>query len=73
MNARRTRRDFLNLTGAGMAALIGGTLPGGTLPGATAPVEGPDADLVVFNARVYTVDPRTPTETVAWAPCLNMP
>src|SRR5437899_6907423 len=24
MNARRTRRDFLNLTGAGMAVLIGG-------------------------------------------------
>jgi len=60
MNAGRTRRDFLNLTGAGMAALIGGTLPAGALPGATAPVEGPDADLVVFNARVYTVDPRTP-------------
>src|SRR5712691_11289910 len=55
MDHRKTRRDFLNLTGAGMA-----TLMGVALPGVTAPAEGPDADLVVFNANVYTVDPGAP-------------
>jgi predicted amidohydrolase YtcJ len=45
----------MNLTGAGVAALVGGAWPG------TAAVdEGPNADLVVFNARVYTVDSRAP-------------
>jgi len=55
MNRRNSRREFLNLTGAGIATLIGGAWPG-----TSAAAEGPDADLVVFNARVYTVDPRTP-------------
>jgi predicted amidohydrolase YtcJ len=45
----------MNLTGAGIAALVGGAWPG-----AAAVDEGPDADLVVFNARVYTVDSRAP-------------
>jgi predicted amidohydrolase YtcJ len=45
----------MNLTGAGVAALVGGAWPG------TAAVdEGQDADLVVFNAKVYTVDSRAP-------------
>jgi hypothetical protein len=55
MNHRNRRRDFLNLTGAGIATLVGGAWPG-----TAAAAEGPDADLVVFNARVYTVDPRAP-------------
>jgi predicted amidohydrolase YtcJ len=45
----------MNLTGAGIAALVGGAWPG-----AAAADEGRDADLVVFNARVYTVDSRAP-------------
>ena len=45
----------MNLTGAGIAALAGGAWPG-----AAATDEGRDADLVVFNARVYTVDSRAP-------------
>ena len=44
----------MNLTGAGIA------LVGGAWPGTAAVDDGPDADLVVFNARVYTVDPRAP-------------
>jgi predicted amidohydrolase YtcJ len=45
----------MNLTGAGVAALVGGAWPG-----TTAVAEGQDADLVVFNAKVYTVDSRAP-------------
>ena len=45
----------MSLTGAGIAALVGGAWPG-----AAAAAEGPDADLVVFNAKVYTVDSRAP-------------
>src|SRR5580765_500319 len=54
-NHRSSRRGFMNLTGAGIA-----TLAGGAWPGTAAADEGPDADLVVFNAKVYTVDPRMP-------------
>src|SRR5579864_7295930 len=55
MNQQCSRRGFMNLTGAGIAALAGGAWP------ATAAVdEGRDADLVVFNAKVYTVDSRAP-------------
>src|ERR1700730_10831966 len=55
MNHRSSRRGFMNLTGAGIAALVGGAWPG-----AAAADEGRDADLVVFNAKVYTVDSRAP-------------
>jgi predicted amidohydrolase YtcJ len=55
MNHRSSRREFMNLTGAGIAALVGGVWPG-----AAAADEERDADLVVFNAKVYTVDSRAP-------------
>jgi predicted amidohydrolase YtcJ len=55
MNHRNGRREFLNWTGAGIAALAGGAWPGAAMA-----AEGQDADLVVFNAKVYTVDPRAP-------------
>ncbi|HEV2199975.1 MAG TPA: amidohydrolase [Bryobacteraceae bacterium] len=55
INHRSSRRGFVNLTGAGIAALAGGAWPS-----AAAADEGPDADLVVFNAKVYTVDSRAP-------------
>ena len=48
MHPRHRRREFLGLLGGGLAAL----------PALCA--EGPEADLVVFNAKVYTVDPRMP-------------
>ncbi len=55
-NDRRNRREFLGLTGVGIAGAISGQW-------ACAPSGGrsPDADLVVFNAKVYTVDPAQPT------------
>src|SRR6202140_584165 len=55
MNQRNSRREFLNLTGAGIAALAGGAWPSTAMA-----AEGQDTDLVVFNAKVYTVDPRAP-------------
>ena len=45
---RRTRREFLAL---GAAAAIGGARAHAWQGG-----QGPDADLVVFNARVYTME-----------------
>src|SRR5580700_3852954 len=54
INHRSSRRDFMNLTGAGIAGLVGGPW----LSAAFAATQ--DADLVVFNAKVYTVDSRAP-------------
>jgi predicted amidohydrolase YtcJ len=57
-NNRYSRRGFMGLSGAGIAGLVGTRWPGGT---ATAAVDSAqDADLVVFNAKVYTVDPLKP-------------
>jgi len=54
-NHRHSRRGFISLTGAGIAGFVGGPWPG-----AAAAAEAQDADLVVFNAKVYTVDSRAP-------------
>src|SRR5580704_6369882 len=54
-NRRHSRRGFISLAGAGIAGLVSGPRPG-----IAAADEGPDADLVVFNAKVYTVDSRAP-------------
>jgi len=52
-NHRHSRRAFLNLAGAGIAGVA---WPGAAAAAATTQ----DADLVVFNAKVYTVDPTAP-------------
>jgi predicted amidohydrolase YtcJ len=49
----------MGLSGAGIAGLAGTPWPGGTA--AAAVDAAPDTDLVVFNAKVYTVDPLEPT------------
>jgi predicted amidohydrolase YtcJ len=56
------RREFLSLTGAGMAGIAGGTLLAAATPveAQSAELKPQDAELVVFNAKVYTVDARTP-------------
>jgi predicted amidohydrolase YtcJ len=54
-NHRHSRRGFLSLTGVGIAGAFGGPWLD-----AAAAAEAPDADLVVFNAKVYTVDSRAP-------------
>jgi len=50
-----TRRKLISLAGAGIAGAVGATWPG-----VAAAAEAQDADLVVFNAKVYTVDSRAP-------------
>ena len=55
VNHRHSRREFLSLTGAGIAGMVSGPWLG-----AAAAAETQDADLVVFNAKVYTVDSRAP-------------
>ena len=60
--SRQNRREFLGLTGASVAGLAGGHF---LRSSALAETEGADsdprhADLVVFNAKVYTIDSRAP-------------
>src|ERR1700685_3829504 len=54
MTNRHSRREFLSLTGAGIAGVVGGPSLG------AAAAADQDPDLVVFNAKVYTVDSRAP-------------
>jgi predicted amidohydrolase YtcJ len=59
---RRSRREFMTIAGAGIAGAFGAPWLGGA-PAAQAQETGirpQDADLVVSNAKVYTVDPRAP-------------
>ena len=51
-NSRRGRRDFMRLTGVGIAGVVSGPWLG-----MAEAAEAQDADLVVFNAKVYAVDP----------------
>src|SRR5207248_411940 len=55
MNLRHSRREFLGLTGAGIAGAVAGPWVG-----AAAAAETQNPDLVVFNARVYTLDSLAP-------------
>src|SRR5262245_6025332 len=58
MSDRHSRRDFMGLAAAGAA----GVLAPGSLHAARLwqNAQSADADLVVFNARVYTMDPAMP-------------
>src|SRR5262245_37774567 len=53
MKQRQSRREFVSLAGLGFPGIIAMTKLGGIL-------KVQDADLVVFNANVYTVDSRAP-------------
>jgi hypothetical protein len=55
---RHSRRGFLGLSGAGLAGAVAAPWLG-TTPVAAAAADA-DADLVVFNAVVYTIDSRLP-------------
>ena len=55
VRVRYSRRGFTGLAGAAVAGLVGDPWPS-----AAEAAEGQDADLVVFNAKVYTVDSRAP-------------
>jgi predicted amidohydrolase YtcJ len=57
-----SRREFLGLTGAGVAGLASGSLLSTTVFAETESADNDPrhADLVVFNAKVYTVDSHLP-------------
>jgi predicted amidohydrolase YtcJ len=55
---RYSRRGFMGLSGPGIAGVVDVRWPGGTAAAAVDPAQDPD--LIVFNAKVYTVDPLTP-------------
>ena len=59
MSDQRTRRDFMGLTAAAATSVVGSTLVGRSVLAAAA-AEAGTADLVVVNAKVYTVDERLP-------------
>jgi len=59
MKDRRSRRDFLELTAGAVAATFGSPWVSRTVA-AVAGAEAGNADLVVLNAKVYTVDSRMP-------------
>lgn len=55
---RYSRREFMGLSGAGIAGLVGLPLQGSIAAAAVNSTQDPD--LVVFNAKLYTVDPLQP-------------
>ena len=56
---RPSRRAFVGLSGAGLVGIAGAPWLGATTTAAAAS-DAQDADLVVFNAKVYTVDAAAP-------------
>jgi predicted amidohydrolase YtcJ len=60
MKHRHSRRDFVGLTAAGLAGASFLNRVGVTTVAAQALTDLRDADLVVFNAKVYTVDAAMP-------------
>ncbi|MBI3402208.1 MAG: amidohydrolase [Acidobacteria bacterium] len=64
---RHSRREFVGLTGAGLAGFASAPFLGVSSAAAAAPAaDGPEADLIVINAKVYTVDAAQPrTEAFA--------
>ena len=61
MGNRRNRREFLGLTGAAVAGAAGSQFIGsGRVAAQAPPSDARDADLIVVNAKVYTVDDRQP-------------
>src|SRR5262245_58868808 len=59
MMTRYGRREFIGLTAAGVAGTVGAQGLGEARAQAQT-VDARDADLVVFNAKVFTMDGRTP-------------
>ncbi|MGE5242976.1 MAG: amidohydrolase [Betaproteobacteria bacterium] len=60
MAHEHTRRGFMGLTGAGLVGIVSGQSSSPAQP-VSAAADVRDADLVVLNAKVYTVDSRMPT------------
>jgi predicted amidohydrolase YtcJ len=61
MTDRKSRREFMGLTAAGVAGALTPPWIADAHAASTAPYSlSVDPDLVVFNAKVYTMDPATP-------------
>jgi predicted amidohydrolase YtcJ len=56
---RYGRREFIGLTGAGVAGAVGGQWLGAATVAAQT-IDARDADLVVFNAKVFTMEAQAP-------------
>src|SRR5512146_1200289 len=56
---RHSRREFIGLTGAGVAGVATRSWLGAT-PAAAAAADAQDPDLVVLNANVYTLESSVP-------------
>jgi len=59
MNHRQSRRNFMGLTAGAVATTFGSPLFSRTVAAVAGAATG-DADLIVINAKVYTVDTRIP-------------
>jgi predicted amidohydrolase YtcJ len=61
MTDRKSRREFMGLTAAGVAGALTPAWMGGAHAASVAPIsQSADPDLVVFNAKVYTMDSAAP-------------
>ena len=60
MTEPRSRREFMGLTAAGAAGALARPWLGDAHALSTAFAPSVDPDLVVFNAKVYTMDPAVP-------------
>jgi len=62
MKTRRNRREFLGLTAGTVAGTVGAQFVGGStrISAQTTAADVRDADLIVINAKVFTVDDRQP-------------
>jgi predicted amidohydrolase YtcJ len=61
MTDRQSRREFMGLTAASVAGMVAPASLGGAFPvgRAVQSAQGTDPDLVVVNAKVFTMDPAT--------------
>src|SRR4051812_39015288 len=60
MNDRPSRREFMGLTATGVAGMAGLVTPSWLRGAGTLLSAPPEPDLVVHNARVYTMNPAAP-------------
>lgn len=59
MSDNQSRREFMGLTAAGVAGIVSPSWLGAVTPSAAQIAQSTDPDLVVLNAKVYTMDAAT--------------
>ena len=60
MKDHRSRRDFMSVTGAGLAGVVGAPWLGARASAQATSPGGQDPDFIVINAKVYTMDAQAP-------------